>query len=62
MDLELTTPLIEKSIYKGSSQARAWGSDFYLGELLFRLFLLSSVFLENFYCKENRIDSELITS
>ena len=60
--LDLTTPLTEKYAYKDSSQEKAWDSDFLGGELLFCLFLLSSVFLENFSYKEKRIDSELNTS
>ena len=60
--LDLTIPLTEKSAYKDSSQAKAWGSHFYLGELLFCMFSLSSVFLENFSYNEKRFDSELITS
>ena len=48
MILDLTAPLTENSAYKDSSQEKAWGSDFSLGELLFCLFFLSSVFLENF--------------
>ena len=43
--LDLTTPLTKKSIYKSSSQEKAWGSDFYLGELLFCLFLALKFFL-----------------
>ena len=46
--IDLTVPLTENYSYKDSSQAKAWGSNFSLGELLFYLFLLSSVFLENF--------------
>ena len=42
--LDLTAPLTEKSAYKDSSQAKAWGSDFYLGELLFCPVFGSQVF------------------
>ena len=54
---DLTAPLTEKSMYKYSSQAKTWGSDFYLRELLFFLVFLSSVFLENISYKEKRFDS-----
>ena len=56
MILDLTAPLIEKSTYKDSSQTKAWGFDFSLRELLFCLFFLSSVFLENFVLQGKRTD------
>ena len=61
--LDLTALLTEKSVYKGSSQENTWGYDFYLGELLFFLFLGSQVFSwRTFSCNEKRIDYELHTS
>ena len=42
--LDLTIPLTKKSIYKYSSQAKAWGSNFYLWRIIILPVFGSQVF------------------
>ena len=52
--------MTEKSVYKVSSQGKAWGSDISLGGVIFLPVFLSSKFLENIFVEgKGRTDPDL---
>ena len=59
--LDLTSTLTEKSVYKVSSQGKAWGSDLSFGVIILPIYF-SSEFLENISMKKKnrRTDPHLI--
>ena len=58
--LDLTSLLIENSVYKVSSQGKAWGPDLSFGVIILPVDL-SSEFLENIFLEgKRRTDPDLI--
>ena len=58
--LDLTSPLTEKSIYKVSSQGKAWGSDLSCGSHYPAYFSLKKILEEQFPRRKRRTDPDLI--
>ena len=52
--LDLTVPLTKNSVYKDSSQGKAWGFDSIIWRSHFILVFLSREFLENIFLKGKR--------